>query len=121
MGNKIKILIIQFKNHLTHDEVKYFRSAVIHGLAQKDVLFHNHEEEGLRYAYPLIQYKRIRNCAAIVCINEGTEVIGNFFSTYRPDFMIGKHPVNMKIDKLNPVFSDIKQTGLKMTAYQLTR
>ncbi len=121
MENNIKLLIVKFKNQLTHDEVKYFRGAVIRNLSDKNVLFHNHEEEGLRYAYPLIQYKRMQNCAAIVCLNEGTEVIGNFFSTYQPHFMIGNHPVEMKIDKLNPVFSTIAQTDNQMKTYQLTR
>lgn len=121
MENNIKLLIVKFKNQLTHDEVKYFRGAVIRNLSDKNVLFHNHEEEGLRYAYPLIQYKRMQNCAAIVCLNEGTEVIGNFFSTYQPHFMIGNHPVEMKIDKLNPVFSTIAQTDNQTMTYQLTR
>lgn len=120
MENNIKLLIVKFKNQLTHDEVKYFRGAVIRNLSDKNVLFHNHEEEGLRYAYPLIQYKRMQNCAAIVCLNEGTEVIGNFFSTYQPHFMIGNHPVEMKIDKLNPVFSCIAQTDNQMMTYQLS-
>ena len=121
MENSIKLLIVKFKNQLTHDEVKYFRGAVIRSLPEKDVLFHNHGEEGLRYAYPLIQYKRIQNCAAIVCLNEGTEVIGDFFSTYQPHFMIGNHPVNMKIDRLSPVFSAIAQTDKQMMTYRLTR
>lgn len=121
MENRIKLLIVKFQNRLTHDEIKLFRGAVIHGLSQKNILYHNHMEEGFRYSYPLIQYKRIRNCAAIICLNEGTEVIEDFFSSYQPHFMIGNHPVTMKIDKLNPVFSCIEQTDKLMVTYHLTR
>lgn len=121
MENNIKLLLIRFKNELRHDEIKYFRGAVIHGLPYKDILFHNHKSEGLRYAYPLIQYKRIQNRAAILCLNEGTEVIGDFFSSYQPEFLIGNHPVTLQINCLNPVFFSIAQTETDTVTYQLTR
>lgn len=44
-----------------------------------NVLFHNHEGDGFRYSYPMIQYKRINGQAAIVCVGDGVEEIGNFF------------------------------------------
>lgn len=51
------------------EEVKLFRAAAIHALQNAEVLFHNHlDGEKLRFGYPLIQYKRIRRKAAIVCV-----------------------------------------------------
>lgn len=100
--NKIRILILKFKNLIGAEEVKYFRGAVIHALAEDNVLFHNHVEQNYRYAYPLIQYKRIKKCAAIVCVNEGVEAIGNFFSNYRNQLCIGEKIETMEIDFLRP-------------------
>ena len=66
---KVKTLVIRFKNVIADDEVKLFRAAAIHALQNAEVLFHNHlDGEKLRFGYPLIQYKRIRRKAAIVCV-----------------------------------------------------
>jgi hypothetical protein len=44
-------------------------------------LLHKHIVGVNRYCYPVIQFKRIKGQAAIVCIGEGTESIGGFFSS----------------------------------------
>ncbi|MDR1517093.1 MAG: hypothetical protein LBS52_03170, partial [Dysgonamonadaceae bacterium] len=73
MNNKLSVLVIIFANQLRHGEISSFRGAVVNLLKDKNILFHNHREEGgLRYSYPLIQYKRIHGKASIVCIAEGT-------------------------------------------------
>ena len=57
-----RILILRFKDILHKDEVGLFRGAVLNKIKENsDVLFHNHTEDGFRYAYPLIQYKRINH------------------------------------------------------------
>lgn len=77
--NNLNVLVVQFTNELKQTNIPYFRGAVIAALGeQADVLFHNHTENGFRYAYPLIQYKRVKGKAAIVCIKDGTEQIGRF-------------------------------------------
>lgn len=120
MENKIRLLVLKFKNQLEHNEIKYFRGAVIHSLQQNNILFHNHTDKGLRYAYPLIQYKRIRQCAAIVCMNQGAEAIGSFFSNYQNHLMIGNRPVTFEIDFLHPAEVTIGLTDT-MQVYQLNR
>ena len=73
---KVKTLILKFENEIERYEISFFRGAVIAAVGkEEDVLFHNHEGDNYRYSYPLIQYKRIHGCAAIVCVNEGTETI----------------------------------------------
>lgn len=76
-----RLLLIRFENTLSKWNIEPFRGAVINELKDKDVLFHNHlpNDTGFRYSYPLIQYKRINNKAAILCVGEGTESIGKFF------------------------------------------
>lgn len=69
MQNPVKTLVIKFNNEIYPDEIDCFRGAVIHAMDGANVLFHNHlEGAGLRYSYPLIQYKRIHRKAAIVCV-----------------------------------------------------
>lgn len=79
--NKIKLMIIRFNNNISPTDIGAFRGAVINALEDKDILFHNHklDENGFRYSYPLIQYKRINKKAAIFCLEEGTQSIGKFF------------------------------------------
>lgn len=99
MPNYVKLLTVKFKNEISHREIASFRGAVIGAMNDADVLFHDHlENDKFRYAYPLIQYKRINGCAAVVCIDEGTEAIGEFFASCNFDFNIGGRNVKMEID-----------------------
>ena len=85
----MKTLTIQFDTPMALSEVPFFRGAVLASLCKADVLFHNHEKDGLRYSYPLVQYKSIGDRAAIFCIGDGTKVIGSFFSSGQQDMFIG--------------------------------
>lgn len=99
----IRVLVIRFKNEISKAEIKYFRGAVIHAMDNANILFHNHQEDGgFRYSYPLIQYKRINGRAAIVCLGEGTEVIGEFFATQKRQFSFGGREVEMEIENIIP-------------------
>jgi hypothetical protein len=66
---RIRYLKIQFSNNLQAWELPAFRGAVIEKTKRQSVLFHNHEGDGYRYAYPLIQYKVNRNKACVVCLD----------------------------------------------------
>lgn len=68
----INITTIRFVNHLKPDELPFFRGAMIETASMHDAsLFHNHTEDGLRYSYPLIQYKILQGRAALVGIGSG--------------------------------------------------
>lgn len=96
---KTKILILRFNNTVSHNELPFLRGAINNALStQSHVLFHNHEQEGYRYAYPLIQYKRINQQAALVCINEGTEAVGLLLLQDNCLFQIGNREVEMEIN-----------------------
>jgi len=46
----------------------------------KDVLFHNHKEDGeYRYAYPLIQYKIIEGKPSVIALEQGAKLVINNF------------------------------------------
>lgn len=97
---KIKILKIEFEQEIGFHEIPAFRGAIIQAMESANVLFHNHEEDGFRYGYPLIQYKRIGGKATIVCIGDGTEVIGEFFSNCNFDIVLGNSPLHLEVSQV---------------------
>ena len=90
MGNFVRTLVITFDTPIRHQEIPLFRGSILKSLGnQADILCHNHTGEGsLRYSYPLIQYKQIRGKAALVCVEEGVDIIGQFL-TQAPETIIG--------------------------------
>ena len=102
------ILTIKFTNRIKKDEVSSFRGAVINLIPSENILFHNHTDNTLRYAYPLIQYKRINGCAAIVCINEGIDAIKNHLQNLNHEIRIGNRLTYLTIDTISPRNSTIE-------------
>lgn len=100
--DKTKTLIIRFNNEIHHDEIPLFRGAIIQATEHANLLFHNHNDDSsFRYSYPLIQYKRINKKAAIVCLGEGTEAIGQFFSSCNFDVSLGERQVRLEVDSVS--------------------
>jgi hypothetical protein len=58
MQNAISVTTALFDAKIAPSEVQYLRGNMIK-MSDYSPLFHNHSAEGYRYAYPLIQYKRI--------------------------------------------------------------
>lgn len=103
MQNNLNILIVQFSNSISKEEIPSFRGAIVNALQDKGAdLFHNHKDDGLIYRYPLIQYKRIRQKAAIVCLGEGTEAIGQFFSACDFVVNIGDRSLELEVESIKP-------------------
>lgn len=74
--NYVKTLILKFDIPLKQSEITRFRGAVVsQDNNRDDILFHGHDGEDLRYAYPLIQYKAVDGRAAIVAVSEGTDAL----------------------------------------------
>ena len=104
---KIQTFVLQFDNGLTPEDIPKFRGAVISSLKQKNILYHNHLENKFRYAYPLIQYKRIHQKAAIVCVGDGLKAIHELFASDNFLFIIGGKEVEMKMDYAKIYDNDI--------------
>ena len=98
---KIQSLILQFANDLSTAEIPKFRGAVIASLEQNNILYHNHDDKGVIYKYPRIQYKRLHQKAAIVAINEGVEAIHELFTSKNFLFKIGKREEEMQMQSIN--------------------
>ncbi|MDR0893481.1 MAG: hypothetical protein LBN24_12885 [Mediterranea sp.] len=90
MMKQVHILVVRFRNELRFASIPRFRGAVNAMLQSHDLLFHNHTPTGFRYSYPLIQYKRMNGRAALVCLEEGAESIGDFFAHIRQPVAYGE-------------------------------
>ena len=103
MNNIIRTLIIRFDNEIQPFEIPLLRGSVLSSVGKEaDVLLHNHEGDNFRYSFPLVQYKRMKGKACIVCIEEGADVIGQFFSTQSTSFQIGERSVLLQIEEVLP-------------------
>jgi hypothetical protein len=95
-------LRVSFNASIDGRDIPLFRGAVAQTAGWEHELFHNHTEEGFRYAYPLIQYKQIGGKPSIICLGEGTQAISHLFQAGRPyDLRIGRRYVEMSIERLD--------------------
>lgn len=117
--SKLSTIVIQFDNEIESNLLPFFRGAVIASLEKKDILFHNHNENNLRYAYPLIQYKLIHNKAAVMGIGKGVEVISKLLNIRDYNYQIGNENVDMVIDSVKAYDNEIVMTGESMHGYHL--
>ncbi len=79
----LKFAIAEFSIPLSEREIPLFRGAMLHAARAYSPLFHDHLGEGFRYRYPLIQYKVINGRAAVVCLEDGAEVMRQFLKENR--------------------------------------
>lgn len=99
-STRIRTLKISFNNSISFRDIRYFRGAIIAATEGNDVLFHNHLNNGFRYSYPLIQYKRIKDKAAIICIGEGTDAIGEFLNQGNIDLNLHNNIIHLELDEI---------------------
>ena len=122
MYKKIRVLTILFNSPITLDEIPLFRGAVLASIGRgADVLFHNHRSETeFRYSYPLIQYKRMRGKAAIVCVEQGTDIVGQFLAQAPEMLTLGKRIVPLELMRVMPRRVMV-QTWNAMFEYHINR
>ena len=91
MKKYIRTLTIYYDTDITSQEIPLFRGAILNVMGEKaNLLFHNHiGDNSFRYAYPLIQYKRIDGKATVVCIDKGVDTIGQFIANFDNIVRIG--------------------------------
>jgi len=94
---QIRTLSIKFDLNIRYEDIPKFRGAVVNLTKEKNDLFHNHSEDGLIYRYPKIQYKKAGGKAAILCLDEGTEAIEDFFAGFNKPFVFGTETIELKV------------------------
>ncbi len=104
MSKYIRTLTITYDLPISQREIPLFRGAVLKSLGDKaNLLYHNHTgADTFRYAYPLIQYKRLNGKAAIVCIEEGVDLIGQLLIKMPPKITLGECPNDITVEKIVP-------------------
>lgn len=118
---RLKTLVIRFDNPITFQELTSFRGAIIQAAGSGNVLFHNHVDNKFRYAYPLIQYKRIGGKAAIVCVGEGTEAIGDFFNNQDFNVVLGERRMSLKIENIKAENTLVQVWGENTFTYTMRK
>ncbi len=121
MRRSINVFLIKFKNEIAFTEIPLLRGAVLNLLgSDAELLFHNHTSDTtFRYSYPLIQYKRIRKKAAILCIGEGVETIGKLLNAQDYEISLGNRSLRLDIENISPK-RNIVQTWDSTFHYYLT-
>lgn len=104
ISDSVQTFVVKFGNEIAYHEIPLLRGAVLHALGDDaELLYHNHTGEGTyRYSYPLIQYKRIHKKAAIFCIGDGVEAIGQFLAAQHFAITLGERPVQLTIESVSP-------------------
>lgn len=104
INDSVQTFVVRFGNEIAAREIPLLRGAVLRALGNEaEVLYHNHTgEDTYRYAYPLIQYKRIHGKAAIFCIGHGVEAIGQFLAAQHFAITLGDRPMQLTIESVSP-------------------
>lgn len=109
-------LIVKYDIPLSLKDIPQFRGAILTILPDSDnVYFHNHNDEKLRYSYPLIQYKCIDGLASIVFVGEGTKFVGSLFSECKNLVQIGKKDVKLDVLSINYGKQEISKVSSAVT------
>ena len=98
---KIRVLIIVFENRIAAYELPAFRGAISDIVGNKHILFHNHQNNNFRYSYPLIQYKRVREKPALLCIEAGVDEVHHFFEKKHNNLLLGTREYELRVEKIN--------------------
>ena len=116
----IRTLTVTFDTEIGFKEIPLFRGAVLKSLGDMvDLLYHNHSSDHtFRYSYPLVQYKCLHGKAAIVCIEEGVDLIGQILSELYGTINIGKRKTEYKVDAVHSSKAPV-QIENELSVYQL--
>lgn len=122
MGKYIRTLTVYTDGDIHHNEIPLFRGAVISSLGERaNLFFHNHlDDDKFRYSYPLIQYKRLGGKAAIVCIEDGVNLIGQYLTEASGTLNIGNRQVCCDIRRVQPA-RILVQTWEEAFCYHISR
>jgi len=99
--DEVRILQITFGEPVSAKELPAFRGAVIEAAGRGNVLFHNHQQNGFRYGYPLIQYKRIGGKPSLMCINDGVEEVYEFFRNKKRKLQLNGRSYEVRIEDVH--------------------
>ena len=71
---------------------------------ERNVLFHNHEASGLRYGYPLVQFRRSGSRAVIVGIGDAADAVHSLAEMHELKLMIGNRETVFTVERCEETF-----------------
>jgi len=95
---KVRTFVLRFSTEIAIHEIPLLRGAIINATKNENILFHNHDGDRLRYAYPLVQYKRIGGKAAIVFVGDGVEAAADYFRSNTVGVALGDRAVSLELE-----------------------
>lgn len=100
----IRTLTVLFDTVIRFGEIHLFRGAVLKSLGDNaNLLYHNHiSDSTFRYSYPLVQYKCLNGKAAIFCIDEAVDLIGQLLTESENTLMIGDREKTWQVFRILP-------------------
>ncbi len=106
------ISILKFKENLSLVELRCFRSAIVEMVGRDKAYFHNHEDGGLRYGYPMVQYKVIDHHVCMVGIAEAAMPVMLLAGLFPQTLKIGKKDVEFHVEdcRLTPYVPEMEIT-----------
>lgn len=115
---QINTLVLCMDTPLKSSELARFRGAVNAVISSHNILFHNHNGQYFRYAYPLIQYKCLAGKAAIVAIGEGVVAMEELFAGTDFSIRLGKRTIALQIESIKAEEVKVSQSIVPIV-YQL--
>ena len=116
---ELRTLQVRFDTPIARWELPLLRGAIISLLSRDNTIYHNHEAGGLRYAYPLIQYRQIDGKAALVCVADGVDALGDLLQAESLETMIGKRHVTLRIEHIDADRHEVEMRDVPVI-YQLS-
>lgn len=104
----VAVLTFIMDTEISDNEIPFWRGAVIRMAGGDSLLFHDHCGDGLRYSYPLIQYKSIEGKAAVVTVGSGTDESGKILRSLEGKVQIGRRSVSMLISDILHSSTDVR-------------
>jgi len=95
---RLPTLVLRFATPIATREIPLLRGAMIRATGGSSLFYHNHTgADRLRYAYPLVQYKRIGGQAAIVFIGNGVDAAADYFSSNTVEITLGERQTLLEL------------------------
>lgn len=91
---------LSFDVPLSFSEIAAFRGAIANLVGYEHDLFHQHEQDkGYHYRYPLIQYKRLHQQAAITGLGKGAETLQLLSDRLPAPIKLGNRSITLDANK----------------------
>ncbi len=116
----IQTSVVRLSTPIADEEIPLLRGAIIH-IAENAPLFHNHVNDGYRYSYPLIQYKKVGDETVIVGVGEGVKALDDLFSVRSHAVRLGKRFTLLKAAQVGKAVTSVQLADDASIVYKIRK